>query len=58
MPDLAEIVNQLIAVQQITYQQYQELSKLTLGNTLDAQAQLQIDRLLEAIHSGLISIVE
>ena len=57
--EVTQLVDQLIKTKRITYTQYQSLSKLVLADgTVDEQERCQINRLFDAIQTGIIRIVE
>ncbi len=57
--EVTQLVDQLIRSKRITYTQYQSLSKMVLADgTVDEQERCQINRLFDAIQTGVIRIVE
>ncbi len=56
---VSDLVDQLIASKCIRYGQYQTLSRLVLADgTVDEEERDQINRLFDAIQSGLVKIIE
>ena len=56
--ELVELINQLIASRQITLAQYQQLSATVLEDgTVDEQERRQINRLFDAIQTGVVKFV-
>ncbi len=57
--EVTQMVNRLIRAKRITYTQYQSLYKMVLADgTIDEQERRQINRLFDAIQSGVIRIME
>lgn len=57
-PDVAALINQLIASRRITLRQYQELSAAVLADgSIDEQERYQINRLFDAIQNGAVKFV-
>ena len=58
-PNVSEIVDRMITSRNITQQQYQRLSALVLADgTVDEQERRQINRLFDAIQTGMVKIVD
>lgn len=56
--DVATLVSRMIAERTITYQQHQALTRLVLADgRIDESERRQINRLFDAIQTGLVKIV-
>ena len=57
--NVAQLVEQFIRARRLTYSQYQTLFKMVMADgTVDEEERCQINRLFDAIQSGVIRIEE
>ncbi|MEM9809558.1 MAG: hypothetical protein AAF959_30285 [Cyanobacteria bacterium P01_D01_bin.56] len=57
--DVTKLVDRLIVTKKISYQQYQDLSRMVMADgTVDEQERRQINRLFDAIQAGAVRIID